>query len=282
MRLRTLALLTGLLAAFATVSAPAHASTGGTPDGDLHPGVGYVTAYADGVRYRCTATLVAPTVLLSAAHCFEGADGKVGVRFDSVLAEQPPLPLPPAADLEAGYSSAELEAAGWASGTAHLHPAYSGLTDVRNWNDVSVVVLDRPVIGVKPAPLAGLGALDALPGKGVSGTLFRAVGYGTEVRKPETGPQKAVPMSFPLLRRYVDMTGQKLSEQILQTNGNALGSSGTGETCTGDSGGPVYLGEEVVAVTSYSNGSGDKCRSTEGFQRVDIPVVRQWLATFGL
>ena len=31
-----------------------------------------------------------------------------------------------------------------------------------------------------------------------------------------------------------------------------------------------------------SNGSGDKCRSVQGFQRVDISVARTWLAWFGV
>jgi len=48
---------------------PANASTGGPPDGELHPSVGLLLFYdADG-RFRCSGTLVSPTVLLTAAHC---------------------------------------------------------------------------------------------------------------------------------------------------------------------------------------------------------------------
>ena len=59
-------------------------------------------------------------------------------------------------------------------------------------------------------------------------------------------------MSYPLIRRYVEMPGQKLTEQILQTNGNEKDTRGTGGTCFGDSGGPVFLNGVIVAVTSYT------------------------------
>ena len=83
-------------------------------------------------------------------------------------------------------------------------------------------------------------------------------------------------MSFPLIRRYVEMPGQKLTEQILQTNGNEHDNKGTGGTCFGDSGGPVFLNREVVAVTSYANT--DNCRYLGGNQRVDIAAAQDWLA----
>ena len=36
----------------------------------------------------------------------------------------------------------------------------------------------------------------------------------------------------------------------------------------------------IVAVTSYTNNG--LCRYLSGYQRVDIEVVQDWLATFGL
>lgn len=277
MRARLLVLAALLLSTLGLV-APASASTGGTPDGDLHPNVGLIAFYDATGRFRCSATLVSPTVLLTAAHCTSGTLGKTLVTFDSVIALSGPSPLPVAADPAAGYTSAELAAAGYLSGTAYTHPAYSDFTDLDNWNDVGVIVLDQPVTGIAPAPLAGLNAADAI--KVPRKTLFRAVGYGTEVRKAESGPQKPTPMSYPLLRRYVDMPGQKITPQIIQANGNEKDPFGTGGTCFGDSGGSVWLDGKVVAVTSY--GYTDNCRYLGGYQRVDIAVVRDWLAGFGL
>jgi trypsin len=272
-----LAAVTGL-----AVSAPAIASTGGDADGNRHPDVGVIVFYdADG-RFRCSATLVSPTVVLTAAHCTQGTLGKTLVAFDSVIALQPPSPFPVAANPAAGYTAAELAAAGYLSGVAYTHPDYSNFTDLDNWNDVGVIVLDQPVasFGTGYPALAPVGTLDAIKTSDLSKTLFTAVGYGTEVRKPDSGPQKPQPMSYPLIRRYVDMPGQKLTPQILQTNGNPNDNRGTGGTCFGDSGGPVFLADRLVAVTSY--GYTSNCRYLGGYQRIDIPSVDTWLATFGV
>ncbi|MGH8883123.1 MAG: trypsin-like serine protease [Stackebrandtia sp.] len=280
MRTRLTAIIAGVLLAVGVAAAPAPASTGGTPDGDTHPNVGLILFYSPDGRFRCSGTLVSPTVFLTAAHCTDGTVGKTLVTFDSVIAEKPPTPFPAAADPSAGYTSEEITSAGYLAGTAHTHPEYSNFTDLNNWNDLGVVVLDDPVPGLAPADIAGLGTLDAIPNSQLRKTLFTAVGYGTEVRKPDSGPQKPTPMSYPLIRRYVEMPGQKLTPQILQTNGNEHDPAGTGGTCFGDSGGPVLLNGAIVGVTSY--GYTSNCRYIGGYQRVDIDVAQDWLATFGI
>jgi hypothetical protein len=256
---------------------PAEASTGGTFDADnTYANVGLILFYDGTGRYRCSATLISPTVLVTAAHCTDGDVGSVLVDFRNFVAETGPSPYAPAADPSAGYTDAEIAAMGFVSGTAYTHPYYSDFTDMDNWNDVGVVVLDEPV-DIAPAQLAGLGTLDAIAGN-LRKTLFRAVGYGTEVRKPESGPQTPTPQSYPLERRYVDMPGQKLTPQILQTNGNERDVFGTGGTCFGDSGGPVFYEGEIVAVTSY--GYTDNCRYLGGYQRLDIAVTQDWVNSF--
>lgn len=258
--------------------APASAITGGTPDTEnVYSNVGMIVFYDDGSRFRCTATLISPTLLLTAGHCTFGTEGSTLVDFRPVIDDEPPLDIPRAADPEAGYTAREIQRAGFVSGTGYTHPEYSNFTDLANWNDVGVIVLDRPV-DIAPATIAELGTLDAIAPDDLSKTIFRAVGYGTEVRKAETGPQNPQPMTFPLIRRYADMPGQKLTPQILQTNGNENDTRGTGGTCFGDSGGPLLLDGEIVGVTSY--GYTSNCRYIDGYQRVDIAVVQDWLATF--
>ena len=255
----------------------ASAITGGEPDGAGHPNVGLIVFYdqADSLRYRCSATLISPTVLITAAHCTTGTAGSTLVTFDSVIAEVPPSPIPPAADPSIGYTPAELQAAGYLSGTAETHPEYSNFTDLNNWNDVGIIVLDEPAVGIQPATLAPTNYLDQFAAPILSKTLFTVVGYGTEVRKPDSGPQKPAPMSYPLIRRVTTAPGQKLTPQILQLNGNLNDNRGGGGTCFGDSGGPVFLDGYLVAVTSY--GYTANCRYLDGYQRVDIPIVQDWL-----
>ena len=258
----------------------ASAITGGELDGNGHPNVGMIAFYDATGRFRCSATLVSPTVLVTAAHCTTGTLGKTAVTFDSVVAEAPPSPLPVAADKAAGYTSAELAAAGYLSGTAHTHPGYSGFTDLKNWNDVGVIVLDAPVAGIAPATIAPTNYLNQFTPNVLSKTLFRAVGYGTEVRKADSGPQTPTPMSYPIVRRVADEPGQKLMPQVLQVNGNEHNPRGTGGTCFGDSGGPSFNGGYQVSVTSY--GYTSNCRYLGGLQRIDIPIVQSWLAGFGV
>lgn len=276
---RVLAMVTLALLGVGAAVSPAAAVTGGEPDGNRHPNVGLILFYDLDGRFRCSATLISPTILITAAHCTEGTLGKTLVTFDSVIAEQPPAPFPVAADPSSGYTSTEITSAGYLSGTAIAHPDYSDFTDLRNWNDVGVIVLDQPVTGIAPATVVPENYLDEFAQPALNSTIFTVVGYGTEVRKPESGPQKPEPMSYPLIRRYTTSPGQKLTPQLLQLNGNPNDIRGGGGTCFGDSGGPVFLNGYLVAVTSY--GYTANCRYLGGYQRVDIPVVQDWLASVG-
>jgi hypothetical protein len=290
MRYRVRTVLTVLLAALTggvIAAAPAGAITGGEIDttGKEHPNVGMIIYYTPEGRFRCSATLVTSTVLLTAAHCTDGTRGDTLVSFDPDIAQnstEAAVTVPRAADDKGdGMSATGYRGApkGWLAGKAHTHEDYSNFTDLNNWNDVGVVVLYNAVRGITPASIAPTNYLDQFNGPRLSSTLFRAVGYGTEVRKPESGPQKPTPMSYPIVRRYTDVPGQKLTAQILQVNGNENDPRGGG-TCFGDSGGPSFKNGVVVTVTSY--GYTSNCRYIDGLQRVDIPVVQTWLAKFGV
>ncbi|KAA1395639.1 S1 family peptidase [Aeromicrobium ginsengisoli] len=277
-RIRTaLAALAVTVLAGVTSAGPAAAITGGEPDGNDHPNVALILFYDATGRYRCTATLISPTVLITAAHCTSGDIGKVLVDFDSVITETGPSPYPAAADPTAGYTAAEIASMGELSGTAYAHPDYSDFTDVRNWNDVGVIVLDKPV-DIAPATLAPQDYLDQFTPKVLNKTAFDVVGYGTEVRQAESGPQKPEPMSYPMIRRQTSVIGQKLTPQILQVNGNVNDPRAGGGTCFGDSGGPILHDGVIVGVTSY--GYTKNCRYLAGFQRVDIEGVQSWVSSF--
>jgi secreted trypsin-like serine protease len=241
--------------------APASAlgiTTTGFPDNGLHPNVGAILTGGPGAYAEvCSATLVSPTIVVTASHCtsyLEADPAADFVTFDPTDVEHAPADPIPA--------------------TPVTNPAYrSGYRE-----DVSVMVLSRPVTGITPASLPPLGWLDTL--RLTRSTKFTTVGYGTQEQQNGGGPPV-----FPFTgdRGYGIGTFNALTPQWLKVSQNAAhGDSGA---CYGDSGGPTFLGaapddgDTVLAVTS----TGDTpCYATNVSSRTDTPSARAFLARFGL
>src|SRR5262245_56665807 len=173
-----------VVAALAAAVGPRCAITGGELDGNGHPNVAMIAFYQPDGRFRCSATLVSPTVLITAAHCTDGVRGKSIVTVNTVSAE-----LPRAAD-DTGNGQSQTgfvaPVPGWLTGTPHAHPLWDGELQLNDLHDVGVVVLDQPVVGVTPAVLPALGYIDGLSqgNGGLSHQVFTLVGYGVFFEKP--------------------------------------------------------------------------------------------------
>src|SRR6187455_3883637 len=129
------ALIVATAVAALVAAAPALAITDGSRD-TVHTNVGLVRfTTADG-RFRCSGTLISPTVVLTAGHCTEGPATGVYVSFDTDLALDPLAPnITPEekANREAHYIT----------GTAHPDSGWTGKLSFAKQHDQGVVVLNK-------------------------------------------------------------------------------------------------------------------------------------------
>jgi secreted trypsin-like serine protease len=182
-------------AALAVIAVPALAITGGQADGAAHPSVGLVASLdANGTRTPlCSSVLVAPTVVVTAAHCFAADGERVAVSFDPVV--------------DPAHST-------FVSGRAVVDPGF-GL-DRNDSHDIAVVLLDAPV-AIAPARLPAAGNAAGLSKK----QDIVNVGYGYE---------SAANPVYDGVRRWSTSTLAKVGSTTitlkLKTGGVCFGDSG--------------------------------------------------------
>ena len=261
-----LALLGTMLAALFLAAAPAFAITDGERD-DVHTNVGLVRFTTVDGRFRCSGTLIAPTVVLTAGHCTEGPATNVYVSFDTDLALDPLAPNISAREKRDRESH-------YITGTAHPDPAWDGQLQFSKQHDMGVVVLDRPAAdkwpGIVPAPLPPLGFLDGNQGA-LKDETFTLVGYGVDI-----GDKKEqVVVRF---RSSTTSFLKNVGEEVVTFQLNENDSKAGGGSCFGDSGGGAFLGDYVLGDASYVNSL--TCNATGSYQRVDTPHARAFLSQF--
>ena len=264
MRNKVVGIFTVLILTMLVVT-PAFAITHGGPDGDQHPYVGLMVADdADGnPLWRCSGTLISPTVFLTAGHCTEAPAARATVWFES--------------DIDSGIPANGYPFGGPTSidGTTFTHPDYNPNAFVLY--DVGVVVLDEPVTMPEYGTLPEEGILDTLATKrGLQDTTLTAVGYGLQKINPVHYQGERVRLQATLNLVDVKGTAGIPTGTSVMVSGNAH----TGGTCFGDSGGPQFLNDTniVVAVTSF--GLNGNCAGVGGGYRVDMADDLNWLSTF--
>lgn len=162
----------------------------------------------------CSGTLIAPKVLLTAAHCLGGHLVEVGALC------QP-----------GDGSRIELHASEWVP-----HPEYQG----RPHADIGLVFLSSPIGSILPATLPTArptGRRGDIVGYGVDGADTRNTKRVGSLKLMKRCPRKG--------RRKVGLLPGELAESICwkpKRRGN--------DTCVGDSGGPLFVDGQVVGVTS--------------------------------
>jgi secreted trypsin-like serine protease len=198
----------------------------------------------------CSGVLVAPTIVLTAAHCTLG----------------PPPSFPQRAVVRQGESIFAPEAA--ALGTYNLHPGFcigcpGGPEGFAN-NDLAVVVLSSPL----PGPYANL------PKLGFTEKHFEkkekqllAVGYGLSA-PPSTG----------LGTRRSAQAGAVIASNAPNFLFLPVPSKKKyGTVCAGDSGGAALVGDTLVAIHSIGD---DACGGPSYAYRLDTPDAQSFLSKY--
>ena len=250
----------------AVAVSPVGAVTDGRPDGNGHPYVGLMVAQtADGAPlWRCSGTLISPTVFLTAGHCTEAPAAHVEIWF--------------AADVESGIPGNGYPFTGDVGGTPHTHPAYNPAAFFLH--DAGVVVLDEPVSMSVYGALPTVNQLDALKTKrGQQDVTFTAVGYGLQQSFPDAASWKEHNLRVRMVANpklnQINVPGFTGDFSLLLSN-----NANTGGTCFGDSGGPNFLGNSNVIAGVTSFGINGNCAGTGGVFRIDRQNVLDFIISF--
>jgi secreted trypsin-like serine protease len=207
-------------------------------------------ALVRGGEYRCTATLIAPDVILTAAHCLDEVGfGDFGFTLDS--------------DLSPGVVAADVVPAL----VVHAHPSFDPQGQARDLgqvNDIGVVILERPVATAVVESLDVPGAPDA-PDPVASGSELTLAGYGV-LKWYLTG-------TVGIKRDAVVLVDQVQDYELKTVAADP-------EPCRGDSGGPLFVGapESRRLTAVISRGVGYSFMCDNGAIATRVAPYLDWIA----
>ncbi|MCL2715798.1 MAG: trypsin-like serine protease [Alphaproteobacteria bacterium] len=233
----------GLLLALVLAATPAGAIVGGARRAD---GIASSVVTIVGSRGNfCTGAVVAPRLVLTAAHCVvPGADYRI---VDS--------------------SSGRLELR--SVRRVAIHPGFNsqGMRQHRASADVALLQLDLPLVGRRPLAVG----TPQTPVR--AGSRFTIVGNGVTIRGD--GKSGGVTRSAELV-----VTGQPGTWQIRLVDPATGGTRAGLSACTGDSGGPVFeVGGRtgIVGVVSWAVGANESagCGGLTGV--TPLTLYREWI-----
>jgi len=281
---KTMALLAALAIAVAVGVGSASAITDGQPDGNGHPYVALMVAQDSGGNplWRCSGTLMSPTVYLTAGHCTEAPAAHAEIFFASHIDTDSNY----VAKSAGGTGCDNVAVTGYpchgdVGGTPHPHPNYD--PNAFFVRDLGVVALSQshPSSNGLYGQLPAANQLDALKTqRGQQDATFTAVGYGLQASFPTAAAWK----------NQANKTRMVAQPNLLQINTGFTGdfslllsnNHATGGTCFGDSGGPNFIGDSRVLAGVTAYGLNSNCAGTGGVYRLDRSWNLSWLATYGI
>jgi Trypsin len=252
------------------VAAPAGAIVDGTSDlSNEFENVGVLQLKVGNDWFDfCSGTLVAPDVVLTAAHC---TDFLVEVGPDGFGPAHLRITFDPTPDATSTYYLVD-----------HIvvHPDWftagpcfgnsKGACLSPGHEDIALVFLQVDVAGVDPAPIAGLGYLDTLD---LKTETFIVAGYGTDAYITGSAAAPKPIVVFDGIRSYREVTAipakDAFPDRFLKI---------TAGVCFGDSGGPLFHDGTVVAINTWTFSW--RCAGPNLEYRVDSEIAQEFLDTY--
>lgn len=272
--------------AFAAVGvAPAGAVTGNFVNDFEHPYVGLVAFYDsnDQFMWRCSGSLLTPTVFLTAGHCTD-QDAAESPAYARVWFEQDAgANYDPATqhDPVTGYPDSCVDPSLCATAHTLYDYGFDEFAGFPNTHDVGVAILDTPISLPEYGALASPGFLDPLlTQRGRQDATFTVSGYGVS-RTLEHNPSKDVSFRIRLMAetKLVNLTSANNGGFNIQLS--SAPAKDRGGTCFGDSGGPNFIGtSDTIAAITISGDSA--CVATNVDLRLDTQSAQDFLAQFGV
>jgi len=211
---------------------------------DVAPGAYPATgALVRGRSYRCTATLIAPDVILTAAHCLDGDGwGDFGFTLDAELKVDITNVVPAL--------------------IYHQHPNFQSeasedFTRIGQRNDIGIVILEEPILDVPFEQLDTDEEYASLQ----TGDELLLCGYGRNSWSSQltAGLKREATI-------YVDLA---TSWELQSVRENP-------QPCKGDSGGPVFIqtpnGRRITGLVSRAAGESRMCDTGAIYTRVSTYV----------
>jgi hypothetical protein len=245
---RVAAAVAGTAMLLLTATAPAAAVIDGTTDTtNSFPNVGGLQLQFEGEWFDfCTGTLVAPDVVLTAAHCTAFFDGDVGDP-DALGPDDWRVSFEADPDENSTYYGADhfvvhpdwlANQAGPGGGNSKMSFLKDGL------EDIALVFLTEDVDNVTPAPVADAGYLDGLD---LTSETFTVVGYGTDEYITGSGASPMAITVYDGARSYKGVS--VITEHDLFPDRFV---KITKSVCFGDSGGPLFHEGTLVALNTWT------------------------------